>query len=202
MKLTDFGLCHFLKYAGSEYMSFRPAFTKGWMRSTDTMDEEGNRHLSVDIFALGLVIGFSASSGVHPFDRNLEMAHKRIKKQKPMTLTLQQLDTSARFLDLMDLINKMLHFDASKRPTASEAEVLLRFILMKQLLMVPQMQQEVDSNMEPFVPIALASTAYLPIGGALSTKKSRSAFHVKSKQLELPARNQLTAGIFNLVYFC
>ena len=51
------------------------------------MDEEGNRHLSFDIFALGLVIGFSASSGVHPFDRNLEMAHKRIKKQKPMTLT-------------------------------------------------------------------------------------------------------------------
>ena len=118
LKLTDFGLCHAFrnKFSRDEKeMLFRPAFTKGLMCPSDEVDEEGHRKSSFDIFPLGLVFGFTASRGIHPFG-----SIARIKNKMSMTLTLVQMDESVRSDAFMELLYRMLDFDASKRPNASE----------------------------------------------------------------------------------
>ena len=122
LKLSDFGLCHaFRNEFGSEESSFRPAFTNGWMCPSDyQVDQEGNRNSSFDIFPLGLVLGFTASNGVYPFGTDLKEAIECMENQQPMTLAPQQIDESIQSASFLDLLGKMLDYDATKRPTASE----------------------------------------------------------------------------------
>lgn len=115
LKLTDFNLHH----ADSEEMSFRLAFTKGWMCPTDESDEEGSYHTSFDIFPLGCILGFAVSRGIHPFGSGLDEAIERIENKQPMQITLAyyQHINSASFFDILD---KMLSYDSNKRPTATQ----------------------------------------------------------------------------------
>ena len=118
IKLADFGLLH--AYSSGKEKQFISAFTKGWMCPTDGLNEEGKRRPSFDIFALGLLFVVTTSNGVHPFGLNLKQAKKRIKNQLPMTLTTEQIDGSISSSAFFELVKKMLDFDASERPTASE----------------------------------------------------------------------------------
>ena len=118
IKLADFGLLH--AYSSGKEKQFIPAFTKGWMCPTDGLNEEGKRRPSFDVFALGLLFVVTTSNGVHPFGLNLKQAKKRIKNQLPMTLTTEQIDGSISSSAFFELVKKMLDFDASERPTASE----------------------------------------------------------------------------------
>ena len=149
LKLTDFGLCHAFRNKFSRHekeMLFHPAFTKGWMCPSDEVDEEGHRRSSFDIFPLGLVFGFTASRGIHPFGSN---PIARIKSKKPMTLTLAQMDDSVRCDAFMELLYRMLDFDGSRRPSASE---VLDYLL---TMMQPLMEAH---NIEPVMPLSSIAT--------------------------------------------
>ena len=151
-KISGFGLRHTVqrKKFGSETEEnqFLPAFTEGWMCPSDPVDEDGERSSSFDIFALGLTFGFLAQNGVHPFGSRIEEAIDRIKYKWPMTLTLAKVNENVRTTAFMNLLVKMLNFDASKRPTA--AQILSSQIFKKQR---PQENLETHSS---------ASRAFLP----------------------------------------
>ena len=120
IKVADFGLCRHAKEYGSEEQRFLPASTEGWFCPFDPMDEKGRRTYSFDVFPLALLFGFVASKGVHPHGSNLEEAIRRIQNQQPMTLTLDKVDENLRSCSFWDLINKMLSYDATKRPSTSQ----------------------------------------------------------------------------------
>ena len=119
LKLSDFGLRHTHRKCAknSKKKKFFPATTTGWMCPSDEVDEgTGEYLLSFDIFPLGCLFGFTALRGIHPFG----WTTKHFKDQQPMTLTLQEVDISVRCSAFMDLLHKMLDYDASKRPTTEE----------------------------------------------------------------------------------
>ena len=120
IKVADFGLCHHTKEYGGNEQRFLPAYTEGWFCPFDPMDEKGRRTYSFDIFPLALLFGIVASKGVHPHEINLEEAIRRIQNQQPMTLTLDKVDENLRSASFWDLINKMLSYDATKRPSTSD----------------------------------------------------------------------------------
>ena len=154
LKLSDFGLCHaFRNEFGSEESSFRPAFTNGWMCPSDyQVDQEGNRNSSFDIFPMGLVLGFTASNGVYPFGTDLKEAIERMENQQPMTLAPQQIDESIQSASFLDLLGKMLDYDATKRPTASEIPDHPFF--KKQTIIALQQQEGIPRQL----PLPLSST--------------------------------------------
>ena len=141
VKITGFGLRH-IKFDDEE-MWFRPAFTEGWMCPSDALDEEEQRCPSFDIFALGLVFGFSASNGVLPFGSDLRMSITRIKNKRPMMLLLGQLDETVRIPSFFQLIDEMVDFDASKRPTASE---ILDHEFFQQKFIVQPMSEKIEET--------------------------------------------------------
>ena len=171
VKLTDFGLLH-VEF-DDEKNRFLPAYTKGWMCPNDGLNEDGKRRSSFDIFALGLVIGFSASNGVHPFNRDLERAHKQIKNRKPMTLTKAQLDETFRLPAFWMLLRKMLDFDATQRPTASA--ILNSSIFNKQ-----QKNQDL-------IDFPLVATSSRQLSGEPAVKKMRLSFEENQRIIELPS---------------
>ena len=168
IKLSDFGLSHAVPtHSDCKKKLFLPAYTKGWMCPSDAVDKEGQRNSSFDIFPVALVFGFTVSKGVHAFGSNLEEAIERIEKQEPMTLTFAQIDASIRCPAFMDLLAKMLNYDATKRPTATDI-LNHNFFLQKQ-----------TAN------LSLISTPHLPSG------------EVRAKRIRLivPAESQSPAVI-------
>ena len=119
-KVADFGLCHHTKEYGGNEQRFIPAHTEGWFCPFDPIDEKGQRSLPFDIFSLALLFGFVASKGVHPLGRTFEEAIKRIRNKYKMMLTLEKIDESIRRVSFLDLLNQMLSYEDSKRPTTSQ----------------------------------------------------------------------------------
>ena len=178
--LSDFGLCHaFRNEFGSEESSFRPAFTNGWMCPSDyQVDQEGNRNSSFDIFPLGLVLGFTASNGVYPFGTDLKEAIECMENQQPMTLAPQQIDESIQSASFLDLLGKMLDYDATKRPTASE--ILDHPFFKKQPIIPLQQEEEITHQL----PHPSTPSNRLSIGEAPASKRFRS--DGRSQQLMAP----------------
>ena len=116
------------------------------MNQSDEVDKEGHRSNSFDFFPLGLVFGFAASRGIHPFGSN---PIARIKSKMPITLTLAQMDESVRCDAFMELLYRMLDFDGSRRPSASE---VLDYLL---TMMQPLMEAH---NIEPVMPLSSIAT--------------------------------------------
>ena len=119
MKLTDFGLRHVVQRdCSTGEKQFRQATTKGWFCPADQVD--GQLSPPFDIFPLGNLFYYTASKGTHAFGSSLRHVMSRMKKKKPVMLDLALLDESVRCAAFLDLIKKMLYFDAGKRPSASE----------------------------------------------------------------------------------
>ena len=109
IKLADFGLLQWDKFV----------FTEGWMCPFESRDPVAP---SFDIFPLGCVFGFTVSNGTHPFGADPIIA---ISNRQPMMLTLDQMRSSVQSEDLLNLINRMVHYEAGKRPSAFE---ILEFV--------------------------------------------------------------------------
>lgn len=121
MKLTDFGFRHVVqKNCATGEKLFRQASTKDWLCSADQENEDGQFTPPFDIFPLRNLFYYTASKGTHAFGSSLSQRTSRIRKKKPVTLDLEILDKSAQCTTFLDLVGKMLDFNAAKRPTASE----------------------------------------------------------------------------------
>ena len=138
-KVADFGLCHHAEENGGKEQQFLPAHTEGWFCPFDPMDEKRQRNLPFDIFPLALVFGFVASKGVHPHGSNLEEAIRCIKNKNKMILTLEKIDESIRRVSFLDLLNQMLNYEDSKRPTTLQ---ILDHPFFKIQMRVPVQQDE------------------------------------------------------------
>jgi len=113
VKVADFGIRHAVRDPNA-ITQFRLAFTQGWMCPTDAQDPIAS---SFDIFPLGCLYAFTASNGIHAFGVDYV---SRISNKQPMTLALTQLDGSVRSVSFLDLINRMIHFEAKERPSVSD----------------------------------------------------------------------------------
>ena len=121
MKLADFGIrCVVRDKATGGIIQYRLVTTDGWMCPTDTQVPISP---SFDAFSLGCVYGFICLQGLHPFGSD---PISRIANRQPMTMTLGQLQGSIQCHSFFDIIEKLLNFDASKRP--STVDVLNRVI--------------------------------------------------------------------------
>lgn len=150
LKVADFGLRHALHSEwGRKEVRFIPASTEGWVCPFDPMDEKRQRTYSFDIFSLALLFGFVAAKGVHPYGSNLEEAIRRMKKQKPIILLLEHVDESIRSESFLDLLNQMLSYDATKRPSTSYI-IAHDFFKIHFVISVPRQQEEVV-HMEPLL---------------------------------------------------
>ena len=104
IKLADFGLLHRGQFV----------FTEGWICPFDCRDPVT---LSFDVFPLGCLTAFIVSNGTHPFGTDPITA---ISNRQPMTLTLDQIESNILSAQLLHLIDRMLHYDAEKRPSTSD----------------------------------------------------------------------------------
>ena len=104
IKLVDFGLLHRDTFA----------FTEGWMCPFDCRDPVT---LPFDVFSLGCLTAFIVSNGTHPFGTDPNTA---ISNRQPMTLFLDQIESGILSAELLRLIDRMLHYDAEKRPSTSD----------------------------------------------------------------------------------
>ena len=122
IKLADFGLLH----------RDTIVFTEGWMCPFDSRDPVAP---SFDIFPLGCVFGFTVSKGTHPFGTNPITA---FSNRQPMTLTLDQIESGVRNEVFLNLINRMVHYDAGRRPSAFE---ILAFVFHSEQQQIEQQQE-------------------------------------------------------------
>jgi len=114
MKLADFGIRPVVRDAATGNTRFRLVTTEGWMCPTDSQNPI---RPSFDIFSLGCVCGFIALNGFHPFGTDPISGINN----RQMTPTLNQMqDSDVKCISIFDLIVRMLNFDPSKRPAASD----------------------------------------------------------------------------------
>ena len=182
VKLSDFGIRHaVINDFGTKNQKkrFLPAYTKGWMCPTDAVNNEGLRNPSFDIFPLGLILGFTASNGIHPYGRDLDEAIKRIRKKCSIKISLEQLGDSVRSVAFLELLTKMLNFNASNRPLTSE---ILDYLLTKINPVMEAEPEEKTQYVEPVIP--LSTSASLPsISGESPAKKLRLTIDVEESRL-------------------
>ena len=141
MKLGDFGMSRILPGDQSHLTRTQmmdgyspvliPFGTDGWI-APEILKGERTYKESVDIFPLGLIIAFTLSGGLHPFDvdppndeetneekiQRIKKRNERIRKGEPMTLTVDQLKEDDRLA--FDLIQSMLNPNPDERPSAAQ----------------------------------------------------------------------------------
>lgn len=117
VKISDMGLGRRLS---SNKTSFHTnngsAGTVGWQAPELLQDENEGQPLrktrAVDIFALGCILYYVLTDGGHPFGDRLEREYN-ILNDKPKFIHVLP-------LEMIDLIQQMIHHDPAKRPKASE----------------------------------------------------------------------------------
>ena len=114
IKLADFGIRHAVRDKATGLTQFRLVTTEGWMCPTDQQDPF---QPSFDVFSLGCLFVFAASNGIHPFGTD---PISRIANRQPMTLILGRIASSLLTPDFLDLISRMLNFEADQRPSSSD----------------------------------------------------------------------------------
>ena len=106
VKLTDFGLTSHLD---------REDDNQGWAALADA-----SKTFASDIFPLGCVIAYSLSGGSHPHGSYPEKRVSRIRKKKPMKLTVERLTGVANGNKRIFKLIKAMLGEASSRPTISD----------------------------------------------------------------------------------
>ena len=115
IKLADFGIHHAVRDEATGLTQFRLITIEGWMCPTDTQDPISP---SFDLFSLGCLFVFVASSGLHPFGTD---PVSRMAKRQPIRLILGRMACSLfKNASFLHLVTKMLNFDSKMRPSAPE----------------------------------------------------------------------------------
>ena len=147
MKLADFGCSRILLDGesrhvlsktrdASNYTILRRFGTDGWLAPevlNARKEDDPFYTYKSDIFPLGLIIAFTLSGGLHPFDvdppndeetnqkkiQRIKKRNERIRKGEPMTLIFDQLKEDDRLA--FDLIQSMLNCsEPNERPSAAK----------------------------------------------------------------------------------
>ena len=112
MKLGNFGV-H--KRGRGQKCVFELSLSKSWIPSET--HEKFTFTAAMDLFGLGCLIGFTLSSGRHPFGDDEETRISRIKKRDAMMLTVQHLKNVRDASGVFKLICSLLSVDPSTRPS-------------------------------------------------------------------------------------
>lgn len=119
VKLADVGLATRLDANRSSYTAISNAGggvgTQGW-RAPEVL-RSGRQTKAVDIFSAGCVVFFVLTGGKHPFGVNSITRDGNILSNDVDMEPLEKLELP----EAVDIVSKMIHPDASERPTAEQA---------------------------------------------------------------------------------
>jgi len=122
MKLADFDISKMLKTDFDRDFTntslTNPKGTRGWM--APEVYESNRFDFKVDVWALGLIFGYTLSGGKHPFGDDPDLRITRIKQNKPMLLTRNDLMVVHRNGGVFELIESMLKVEAKNRPSITD----------------------------------------------------------------------------------
>jgi len=118
IKLADFGISKALNPDKEDFTNTsvtNPNGTRGWM--APEVYELKRFDFKVDVWALGLIFGYTLSGGKHPFEPN-----KPITKRMRMKLVRNDLKEpySSENNKAFDLIKSMIAMNPKKRPTVQD----------------------------------------------------------------------------------
>ena len=118
MKLANFGIRHVRK---SNHEICRLKNTSGASKSWVPLEWHKTDcfTMEMDLFALGLIFGFSLWKGRHIFGRNKERRVLRILYQKSMKLVLEDLQDVPNGEEAFSLIQTLVNANPAARPTTS-----------------------------------------------------------------------------------
>ncbi len=120
MKLADFGISKVLGAGKEDFTNTNttnPTGTRGWM--APEVYELKRFDFKVDIWALGLIFGFTLSGGKHPFGDDIDSRSTRIRQKEKMLLTKGDLKESGGHV-AFKLIKRMLTVEPNSRPTVQD----------------------------------------------------------------------------------
>ena len=112
MKLGNFGI---YRKAGQQRL-LEMSSSKSWLPAE--AHDKFTFTAAMDLFALGLLFGFTLSRGRHPYGDNEEEKVSRIKKKQAMTLTVNHLKNVKDAALVFQLISSLLSVDPTERPIA------------------------------------------------------------------------------------
>ncbi len=119
VKLADVGLATRLDGDRSSYTAISNAGggvgTQGW-RAPEVL-RSGRQTKAVDVFSAGCVVYFVLTGGKHPFGNNSVTRDGNILSNEVDMKPLERLGLP----EAVDIVSKMIHPDASERPTAEQA---------------------------------------------------------------------------------
>ena len=153
LKLADFGFSHaFRNKDGSQ--EFLPAYTEGWKCPLDPLVVNGKRDLPTDIFPLGILFGYIALRGVHPFGTDLDDAIGKMKNREPLVLKdIKTIDSYVKGDQgfFINLFTNMVSYEA--RPTVYEVLNHPFFTQQLPIMTPPRPEQQLEvtvPTVEPF----------------------------------------------------
>jgi len=130
MKLADFDISKVLKtnvdinFTNTSVTN--PSGSMGWM--APEVYESKRFDFKVDVWALGLIFGYTFSGGKHPFGNDPYERTTRIKKKESMLLTEKDLIKSIDMQSTYKLIKSMLTVEPKNRPTLNYVLTELYFL--------------------------------------------------------------------------
>ena len=119
MKLANFGIVNRTSpQDGNTVSLWKLGGSKGWLPAEAHFETLFTAEM--DLYALGLLFGFSLSKGCHPFGEDKDERVVKMKKSKPMTLAVNQLVNATDPEKVFHLITRMLSSVPRARPSASD----------------------------------------------------------------------------------
>ncbi len=140
MKLADFGLSSMMTINEREFPHYvaNPCGTKGWNApELSTFDGQTQKCdlYKVDVFALGLIFGYTLSWGKHPFGDDSDQAQVKINKKEPMNLIITDLKNPySQNNSAFELIERMVEMEPLARPIVEQIRIYVSFVLRQENL--------------------------------------------------------------------
>ena len=138
MKLANFGVVKRVSSKiGNPVSLWKLGGSKGWLPAEAYIQTLFTPEM--DVFALGLLFGYSLNKGCHPFGEDKEERVVKMKKSEPLILTSNHLQNVADPEKVFQLITSMQSSEPSARPTTSQVlnDASLSFIARTSDLGVP-----------------------------------------------------------------
>lgn len=124
MKLADFGISKLLNINQEDFTNSHlsnPSGTRGWM--APGAYNQKRYDFKVDVWALGLLGGYTLSGGNHPYGNDPDKRSVLIKEKKEMTMVKKDLKEPYSDNDeAFELIKTMLTIDPNERPNIADIE--------------------------------------------------------------------------------
>jgi len=119
MKLANFGILRrAISEDGNPVSLWKLGGSKGWLPAEAHVKTLFTTEM--DVYALGLIFGYSLNKGCHLFGEDKDDRIVRMKKAEPIALTANQLQNVTDPENSLRLINRMLSSESNERPATSD----------------------------------------------------------------------------------